>query len=156
MPYGELYIPPVRKPYNPTNGQFLKGNVPFNAGKKWSEWMSKRGQKRAAKGWVNIDKYRPKSRPDNSERCRKHVIAVFDDGTWMYFSHPEAAAIWVSGNSNNLRRCCRSNEEKKVCKHDWRPGQAKGASRINTDHKYKGIRFYFETDNVWTTKIKEL
>jgi hypothetical protein len=24
---------------------------------------------------------------------------------------------------------------------------------VNTDHRYKGIRFYFESDNVWTTKI---
>ena len=34
-------------------------------------------------------------------------------------------------------------------------GQPKGASRVNTDHKYMGIRFYFESDNVWSTKIKQ-
>lgn len=26
--------------------------------------------------------------------------------------------------------------------------------KVNTDHKYMGIRFYFESDNVWTTKIQ--
>jgi len=33
-------------------------------------------------------------------------------------------------------------------------GKTKGASRVNTGHKYKGIRFYFESDNEWTTKIQ--
>jgi hypothetical protein len=155
MPYGELYIPPVRKPYNPTNGQFLKGHEPANKGKAWNEWMSKRGQRRAKKGWVNIDKYRPTSRPDTAGRCRKEVIAVMDDGTWFHFSYLGPAAEWVGGSRENVGRCCRSNQSKKVCKHDWRQGQPKGASRINTDHRYKGVRFYFETDNIWTTKIKQ-
>ena len=72
----------------------------------------------------------------------------------FHFAYLGDAAKWVGGNRENVGRCCRCNEAKKVCKHDWRPGQAKGASRINTDHKYMGIRFYFESDNVWTTKIK--
>ena len=25
--------------------------------------------------------------------------------------------------------------------------------KVNTDHRYKGVRFYFETDSIWTTKI---
>ena len=28
------------------------------------------------------------------------------------------------------------------------------SDKVNTDHKYMGIRFYFESDNVWTTKIQ--
>lgn len=51
----ELYIPRERPKYNPANGQFLKGTEPFNKGKKWDEYMGKRAQRRAMKGWKNLD-----------------------------------------------------------------------------------------------------
>ena len=157
MNYGELRLPPERKPYNPTNGQFLKGHEPANKGKPWSKWMTKRGQRKARKGWKNLELHRPKQRPDTAGRCRKQVIAVMDDGSWLLFPYLGAAAIWLGeGNRENIGRCCRCNASRKVCKHDWRPNQPKGASRVNTDHKYQGIRWYFESDSIWTTKIKEL
>ena len=140
---------------NIVNGRFLKGHVPANKGKKWSDYMGKRAMKRAMKGWQNVISHRPKTRPDTAGRCRKQVIAVMDDGKWLWFPYVGAAAQWLGGGSReNIGRCCRQNELKRVCKHDWRPNQRKGASRVNTDHKYMGIRWYFETDNVWTTKIK--
>jgi hypothetical protein len=112
------------------------------------------------KKYRNLTKYarNPKNpdratRPDNAGRCRKQVIAVLDDGRWVWFPYLGAAAEWIGGNRENVGRCCRMNQAKKVCKHNWRPGQPKGANPINTDHKYKGIRFYFESDNVWTTKV---
>jgi hypothetical protein len=141
----ELYIPPVRKAYNTTNGRFMKGHKPFNKGRKWSEWMGKRAQKRAAKGWANLDKYRPTSRPDNAGRCRKQVIAVMDDGRWCVFSHIGEAGDWIKGNRENVRRCCQWNQRRHV---NLKTG------RINTNHKYKGVRFYYESDNIWTTKIR--
>lgn len=162
MSYGELTFPPVWTGINKQNGQFLKGHVPANKGKKWSDYMGKRAMKRAAKGWANLDKHRNKNgRSDVAGRCRKQVIAVTDDGRWYHFGYVGAAAQWlqdrlgIACNRENIGRCCRCNESKKVCKHDWRPGQSKGASRVNTDHKYMGIRFYFESDNVWTTKIRQ-
>ena len=156
MAYGELTLPPVRSTHNKQNGRFLKGHTPWNKGKKWSECFGERAQKRMARGWKNLDKYRPKERPDNAGRCRKQVIAVLDDGKWLYFSYLGAAAKWCGGLRENVGRCCRLNAAKKVCKIDWRPYQKKGASRINTDHRYKGVRFYFEDDNIWTTKVKQL
>lgn len=30
----------------------------------------------------------------------------------------------------------------------------KKTGAINTDHRYLGVRFYFEDDDIWTTKIK--
>ena len=147
-------MPPVRTGINKKTGRFMKGHVPANNGKKWSEYMGKRAQKRAAKGWKNLYKHRPKTRPDTAGRCRKQVVAVMDDGSWLLFPYIGPAAEWVGGSRENVGRCCRENQAKKVCKHDWRPGQSKGASPVNTDHKYMGIRFYFESDNVWTTKIK--
>ena len=156
MSYGELTLPPVWTGINPKTGRFLKGHVPANKGKKWSEYMGKRAQKRAAKGWKNLDLHRNKNgRSDNAGRCRKQVVAVMDDGSWRWFPYIEAAAEWIGMRRENVGRCCRSNQARKVCKHNWRPGQPKGASRVNTDHKCKGVRFYFESDDIWTTKVKQ-
>ena len=46
----ELYIEPVWKGYNTVTGQFLKGHVPHNKGKKWSEWMDGRKAKKPGIG----------------------------------------------------------------------------------------------------------
>ena len=154
MSYGELTLPPAYSGINRKNGRFMKGHVPFNKGKRWTEYMGKRAMKRAAKGWINVVINRPKERPDTAGRCRKPVIAVTDDGRWFYFPYAGEAARWIGGTRSNVGRCCRANQARKVCKHNWRPWQRKGASLVNTDHKYRGIRFYFESDNVWTTKIK--
>ena len=48
--YGELRLPPVVTHVNKQTGRYMKGHVPANKGKKWSEWMSKRGARRSAKG----------------------------------------------------------------------------------------------------------
>lgn len=82
----ELYLPPVLPDYNVKNGRFKKGHVPYNKGKKWSEYMTKRAQKRCAKGWKNLDKFRPATRSDVAGRSRRPIIAVTDDGKWIYLS----------------------------------------------------------------------
>ena len=61
----------------------MKGNVPANKGKKWDEFLSKRKQKRCAKGWKNLDLYRPKGRPDFGALRQKRVIAINDEGRWV-------------------------------------------------------------------------
>ena len=131
--------------HNPVNGQFLKGHTPHNKGRKWNEYMGKRMQKRAAKGWANLDKYRPKTRPDNCGRCRLQVVAVFDDGKWTVLPYIGAAGEWIGGNRENVRRCCQLNK----ARH-----RNKNTGAVNTDHRYKGVRFYYEKDNIWLTKIK--
>ena len=153
MSYGELTLPPVWTGINKQNGRFLKGHVPANKGKRWSDYMGKRAMKRAMKGWQNVISHRPKTRPDTAGRCRKQVVGVMDDGRWLVFDYVGAAARWLGGSRENVGRCCRLNQSRKECKHSWRPGQTKGASRVNTDHRYKGIRLYFETDSIWLTKI---
>ena len=145
MGYGELNLGTERPQRNPLTGCFRPGHTPANKGKKWSEYMSKRAQKRAAKGWKNLDKYRPKTRADNAGRIRKQVIAVMDDGSWKVFSYLGSAGAWVGGSRENVSRCCRCN----AARH-----KNKKTGAINTDHKYLGIRFYFEDDDIWTTKIK--
>ena len=142
--YGEMRLPDRKLDYNPTNGQFLKGHVPFNKGKKWSEYMKKRAMKRSMKGWENLRKYQPKTRPDNCGRCRKAVIAVMDDGRWVWLPYIGAAGEWIGGCRENVRRCCALNMKTESAKR----------RKVNTDHKYRGVRFYYESDNKWTTKIK--
>ena len=145
MSYGELYLPPERKAYNPTNGQFLKGHTPHNKGKRWSEWMSKRGQRKVMRTTTKNLMHRPKSRPDTAARCRVPVVAVRDDGTWCVLPYVGAAGEWVGGCRENVRRCCQCNQARHVNKK---------TGAVNTDHRYMGIRWYFETDNVWTEKIQ--
>ena len=142
----ELYLPPERKPYNPVNGQFLQGHTPHNKGKRWKEWAGRRAQKRMMKGWKNLDTYRPTTRPDNAGRCRKMVIAVRDDGSWCCLPFIGAAWQWVGGSRENVRRCCAFNLRRHVNRK---------TGKINTDHRYMGIRFYCESDPIWMEKVKQ-
>lgn len=146
MAYGELYIPVKRPDRNVKTGRFMKGSVPHNKGKKWSDYMGKRAMKRCAKGWKNISEHRPKHRPDLAGRFCKQVIAVDCEGKWFHFSCSATAAKWICGNRENVGRCCRCNQARHVNKK---------TGAINTDHKYMGVRFYFEEDNIWTEKIKQ-
>ena len=54
----ELYIPQTYEGRNMVNGRFLKGHTPHNKGKKWSDYLTKRQQRRCAKGWKNVEKFR--------------------------------------------------------------------------------------------------
>lgn len=147
MSYGELNLQPERITRNAKTGRFLPGNVPFNKGKKWSEFKSKRSQKRSAKGWKNLDLYRGKTkRPDTAGRRCKAVIAVYDDGSWRCFSSALYASQILGIGRENICRCCRFNQERHVNRK---------TGKINTDHKCKVIRFYFETDDIWLEKIKQ-
>lgn len=150
MDYGELRLEPEWTGIDPRTGRFLKGHVSANKGKTWSEWMSKRGQRRARKGWKNLDLHRNKNgRADTAGRARKQVIAVMDDGRWLVFSYIGAAAEWCKGNRENIGRCCRQNQNRPTL-HDT---HGKPTGKVNTDHRYMGIRWYFETDGIWTQKI---
>lgn len=137
----ELYIPEPIKP----RGRFPKGHIPHNKGKRWDDFAGKRAQKRMAKGWKNVQEYRPKKRPDTSERCRKPIIAVFDDGTWKHFLWAGSAAEQLGCRRDNINRCCRFNHERH---------RNHFTGDVNTDHRYMGVRFYYEDDEIWINKIK--
>lgn len=146
----ELYIPAPRPTHNLITGQFLKGHTPHNKGKHWDEYMTARGKRHAAKGWKNLQTHRPKHRPDTAGRCRKKVVAITDDGKFRIFDYITPAAEWVGGSRENVGRCCRYNQSRQAL-HDTKGRQI---NRINTDHRYKGIRFYFYDDPVWWNKVK--
>ena len=146
--YGELRLPPERNAKNPLNGRFVKGMTPFNKGRKWSEWLSKPMQKKIRRiGIANFEKARHYPRPDVIERCSKPIIAVFDDGGFRQFRNSKQVGLWIGrgGHQNrNVRRCAASNQARGIGKN----------GKPNTDHRYLGIRWYYEDDNIWITKIK--
>jgi hypothetical protein len=148
--YYELQLNPARPNRNLRTGQYLKGHTPANKGKSWDEYMTKRAQRKCAKGWKNLDKYRPKTRPDNAGRCRKKCVAVTDDGKFRIFDYMGAAAQWVGGSRENVRRCCKSNQSMRQLHNP----KGKLTNKINTDHKYLGHRFYYFDDPTWWTKTK--
>ena len=132
----ELFLPPVEgERRNRVTGRFMKGHVPFTKGKKWSDYMSKRKQKRCQKGWKNLDLHR--HRPSSAGRPKKSVVALSDDGKFLVFDYVGQAALFCHGCESNVSRCCRQN----------------ALHGRNTDHQYKGFRFYYESDDAWLEKV---
>ncbi len=143
----ELYIPEhiVIGGRNPVNGQFMRGYVPTNKGRSWDEWLPKKSQRRCRRGWKNLDKYRCKGHP-NAGRPRLPVVLVRDDGTFTIFPYLNCCAEALGGNEPNVRRCCVLNGSLVVNKK---------TGRVNSDHKYMGVRLYYEKDtDIWMSKIK--
>ena len=63
-----------------------------------------------------------------------------------------AAGIWVGGSRENVGRCCRENQANKLLKDT----HGRITENTNTDHRYKGVRFYFEDDReIWMPKFKK-
>lgn len=63
---------------------------------------------------------------------------------------PDAFTTFDCGRHRNVGRCCRQNKSKK----ELRKPNGKPSGRVNTDHRYMGVRFYFESDDIWMKKIK--
>lgn len=133
--YGILHFGPRRSFRDAVTGRFLKGHTPANKGKRWDDFMSKRSQKKSSRGWKNLELYRHRS--EKAGRPKKAVVAVTDDGKFRVFSFSLPAAEWVGGSRHNIVRCCRQNE----------------LHGRNTNHRYNGVRFYFESDPNWLNKI---
>lgn len=145
----ELYLPPEPITRSRTTGRFMKGHRPANKGKKWSEYMSKRSQRRAAKGWENLDKYRAHAKSPDAGEPPREVVALYPNGKYACYDSIGHAAEALNCRRENIGRCCRLNESQKVL----RSLSPKKRGTINTDHQYKGIRFYFREGNVWWNKI---
>lgn len=97
----ELWVPKERPTRNVVTGRFLKGHTPSNKGRKWSEWMSKKSQLHAMKGWKNL---RPRMdiRGWNARPC----IAVADDGRWWWFPSVSTAGNKTGIQTRNINSVC--------------------------------------------------
>lgn len=145
----ELKLDSVFTGRNPKTGRFVKGCTPYTKGKKWNDFMSKRGQRKAL---ANLRKGREVYvRPPGSGRPKKKVIAVNDHGKFVCLGSLKEAGRWLHGRWENISRCCKENRKRTPLKN----GHGQLTDKVNTDHKYKGLRFYFEDDPIWLEKIKK-
>jgi len=142
----ELKMAPERKNRNPVNGRFVKGCTPYNKGKKWDEYISKREQKKRLEHL-----HRFNGRCPGSGRPKISVVAVNDHGRYLFFDSIIEASLWVGVRHENVRQCCCMNRDRKLL----RTTSGKLTNKVNTDHKLKGIRFYFKSDPTWMEKIKK-
>ena len=139
----ELYIERPRPERNFQTGQFLPGHTPVNKGKPRREWMSKEADQRIRESFRNLLKN--KTWQTNGGLPRKAVIMLTDEGRFCVFKDAATAAEKTKlGHSKNIARCCRYNQARHANKF---------TGEVNTDHRYQGMRWYYEEDNIWTTKI---
>lgn len=122
----ELVIDRARPQRNLVTGRFLPGHSSFNKGKNWSEWMSKKSQLHAMKGWKNL-----KGRRDIGGWNAKAVVMIREDGRWFVFPSASEAGRKTGIQEANIRSVCRKKRK--------RAG---------------GYRWFFEEDNEWLDLIK--
>lgn len=140
----ELKIGPERVSRNPVTGRFVKGCTPHNKGKRWGEYMSKQKQEEQIKRLRQI-------RRDHPTKPKVKVVAVNNHGRFVFFDSVTEASIWAGTCDANIHHCCTYNSDRKVL----RSTRGKLTGKVNTDHKCKGIRFYFKSDPIWMEKIKK-
>lgn len=157
----ELSLPTARPTRNKLTGRFLPGHVPAYKGKRWADYLSEESQRRIAKGWKNLDEHRSENGKKYGGRNRKPIVAITDDGKFRVFKDSYLAAEWLkrhtgkSCNRENIGRCCRENQSRKPLHKAWDKRKGLEPTKApNTDHRYMGIRFYYESDKIWYSKIR--
>lgn len=99
----ELYIPVERPQYNPTNGQFHKGHIPFNKGKKWADYMDGRKARRIKR--IAMKNLRPNMNIGGWNK--KAVVAINDQReTVGWFSSAMDAEKKTGICARNIRHTC--------------------------------------------------
>ena len=126
----ELYIEPIRLQRNAVNGKFLKGNEPFNKGKKWNDYLSVEMQNKCREQLSKGRKGR-KGRKDIGGCNKKAVVAIKNGEFYGYFESSADA-----GRRMNL--CARNIN----------------SVAHNKRGKCGGYEFYFESDfDKWNERI---
>lgn len=122
----ELYIPEERHTRNRVNGRFLKGHIPFNKGKKWSDYMDMRKAKR-------VKKYLELGRSGNPNigGCNARKVVAVKNGRLMgVFASAMEVERKTGIRHENISKCCR--------------GERKRAG---------GFQWFFENDDKWLDLI---
>lgn len=105
----ELKLPIERPQYNPTNGQFLKGHVPHNKGKKWEDYMDMRKAKRIKR--IATQNLRPNMNIGGLNK--KAVVCVDDEGNVLgWFSSACDAERKTGICARNIRNVCNGKRKK--------------------------------------------
>lgn len=112
----ELNLGPEPLQYNPVTGRFLKGHIPHNKGRKWSEWMDGRKQRKV----IRIGSKNLKRNMNIGGWNKKAVIMLQEDGKHYYFDSSMTAGRATGIDSRNIRFCC--NKKRKHaggCRWFW-------------------------------------
>lgn len=121
-----MIFPEINSPVrNKKNGRFLKGHVPHNKNKNWSEWMDGRKRKKVLKCLKRT------GNPNLAGANAKKIVGV-KDGKFIVFPHSEEAGSRLNISARNIRSCC---HKKRKSAGGW--------------------KWFFETDNEWTQLIKK-
>lgn len=102
----ELYLTPIKPTYNPVNGQFYKGNIPFNKGLKWIDYMDMRKAKRV----IRIGMQNLRVRHDIGGWNKKSVIGI-KNGRFSVFESATKAARLLNLQRRNISSCCASKRK---------------------------------------------
>lgn len=86
-------------PYRKSNGQFPKGNIPANKGKKWDEWLTKEQQEKILSGMKHI------GRKDIGGWNRKAIAGVKGDKV-VFFESSKDAEGKLGICARNIRSVC--------------------------------------------------
>lgn len=130
---------PVRVNRRDSKGRFVSGHRPFNKGRKWDEYLSPEKQKKIKEIGVKNLHPQPKG-------CESHnaisLISIDAEGRMQRHKSILHAAKYFGVRQENVGRCARQN-------HAMRPSKKTG--KVNTNHRYMGIRFYLEDDvHLWS------
>lgn len=155
----ELYLELERPQRNRLNGQFLPGHTSLTKGRKRTDFMSAATDRRLKELGAKI--FREQKHPKGAGVPRRPIVAVKDNGEWFPFPSACEAGAAIGIAPYNIGRCCRQNEARRVKSRTWTNNRVKGGkgtskadgSLINTDHRYKGFRWYFDSDPIWIEKI---
>lgn len=112
---------------NLRTGTFLKGHIPHNKGRKWTDWMDMRKARKVLRiGMKNL-----KGRSDIGGWNKKPVVVVTQDGRWGVFESAASAARKTGLTRRNIAHCCEG--KRKHC---------------------GGLRWFFFDSDEWIKLIK--
>src|SRR5574344_2611 len=104
----ELYISNTPLPRNPITGRFNKGSKPHNKGKKWSEYMSKRGQKKALK---NLKVGRETKHINGGGHNRKTVVVFENDVQVKSFASIGRCSKYLQSSASLVSRALQKGKK---------------------------------------------
>jgi hypothetical protein len=142
---------------DPRTGRFRKGHIPANKGKRWIDYMPKRSQRRAAKGWANVDKFRKAGA--NAGWNKRPVVCITEDGVFVGRFESAAEAARIAGTFSTLiSKCCSRNLvvsrffDKKRDKYYHHSYIRQTAGKTKDGRR---LRWFYEDDDRWIEIINK-
>jgi hypothetical protein len=123
---------PVRVNRRDEKGRFAKGHKPFNKGKNWDEYLSPEKQRKVKE--IGVKNLRPLPKGVEAHNALP-IISIDAENRMLRHKSITHAAKFFGICRENIGRCARQNSA-------MIPNKKTG--KVNTNHRYMGIRFYLE------------